>query len=275
MKRSIITISAIAAIVSPFAVAKIADAHIAAAYADCNGVHWSATQYDANETNSIVVKQNAGVVYSDPVFGTTDIGDKPNPNPFGEWTWQVVINAPGTQYDHDFSGKVTACQTPTTTTTTSTTTTTTQPTTTTSTTLAPTTTSSPSTTVNSTTTTTTVPASSSTVPDTSVPTTTVPESTSSTSTPATSTEPPTTLPATSTSTPTLESVPPSLPSTTTSAPSTCTDRVTGQPTTSTENCQLPKTGSGAWTIAVIAFTMLACGLMLRNVRKGRPDWHLR
>jgi hypothetical protein len=114
----------------------VAEAHTFSHQVGCGGLAWNAEKYNGQETNSIVVTIDGAVVYSDANFGTTDTGSRAW-NQTADHTWSIVVDAPGTQFDHNKSGTQKACQQTTTTTTipeetttstTTSTTTTTQPT---------------------------------------------------------------------------------------------------------------------------------------------------
>lgn len=98
------------------AVTNTAFAHTSQAWANCSKVSWSATNYEIQQVNTIEVKVDGVVVYSDASFGTTDIGNYPWSQAV-DHSWAVKVNAPGTQYDFNFSGTQVACQPPETTTT--------------------------------------------------------------------------------------------------------------------------------------------------------------
>lgn len=95
-------------------------AHATVADGTCaKGVSWNAHDYDAQATNSIVVKIDGNVVYTNPSFGASSTNviatDKTKPH-----TWSVVVNAPGTQFDFNLGNHYDACVVPPTTTTTTT-----------------------------------------------------------------------------------------------------------------------------------------------------------
>jgi LPXTG-motif cell wall-anchored protein len=172
-RRYLIPLVASAAVI---AIPGVAHAHTFNHTVGCGGLSWSATLYNAQETNTIVVTIDGVPVYTDTNFGTTDTGSRTWTQTV-DHTWSIVVNAPGTTFDHNRSGRQAACQPPTTTTTTTAVTTTTNtPTTTTipavTTTSPPTTDTAPTTTTatdQSSTTTIAPPPPSSVPPSTSIP----------------------------------------------------------------------------------------------------------
>lgn len=223
-----------------------ASAHRATVTPTCEGLTITATAYDGPPThNSIVVTANGHQILNIPSFGTTYTHTIPWDHT-QKHQWRVVINAPGTQYDHDLTGDQAACNP---------TTTTTPPTN------PPTTTSPPTT-----------------------PPSTTAATTSSTSTPATTSPPPPTAStdAPPTSTVLQQSPPPAVATSTAPAPPTAAPAPAAPaPATSPTNTPtaptavaLPATGNHTLTQALIAASALAAGIALVvTARRRNQETH--
>lgn len=235
---------ATALILSIVAMASLAFAHTPAASATCqNGITWHAFLYAEGVTvnagyDGVTASGYPKVAPASNNSGFPDTNIA-NPDKTASHTWFVTIDAPGTQYDHSYTGTIPACVTPPTTTTTvpeTTTTTTTPPTT---------TTTVPETTIPPT----TLPPTTTTTTQTTVPPTTDPQPSTTTTAPPVTTAPPTTV--------VVTSVP------VTDAPTTTVFTVTDDTTV------LPATGSHSNSVVIWAFIILIAGIILVRARRRK------